>query len=380
MDVQVANIDNWTIESRSPGIANLQMHPAATSPPAGTSTRNRISLDATFGKDEAPLVLKVSPQLTTLPTALTFELDPKLINHTGFEIFSSNVSLVDGTTIPATTPTHSPYAHFHDANSIFPNWENPTIGPFETYFALNNTTGTTQNINGANDIRLSGGSTGGLNPNDSASLTGFGIHQFLNEPGAAGNGPDGTPGGNGGAFYIVLTAGGGAGQDGKFDQVIEGDDRDNTLVGDASHAGSPIALNDLVLGYDGDDTITTGLGNDTVVAGPGDDTIDTDGGNNYILGGPGSDTAIYHAPRALFTVSNSLFSDFTISGAGAFDAVTDVEYFKFSDVTLSRNDLIAGVPSAMMMRTPHSTPAMGCAFAASDLTALSPQAGMFEHS
>jgi Ca2+-binding RTX toxin-like protein len=341
MEAQVANINNWSIESRSPDVANLRMVAPPDPLPAGMSTRNRIALDATLGKDEAPIALKVTPDASAQTGDLTFLLDPTIINDTGFGVFAGDLSLIDGPTVPATSPTHTPFAHFHDA-SVFLNWENPTVGSFETLFASNNTTGTFQNINGANEIRLSGGSAGGIDAGAQSSLTGFGIHQFLNEPGPAGNSVDGSPSGNGGSFYIVLSTGG-AGQNGQFDQVLEGDGGNNTLTGDASHAGSPLPRNDLIFGYDGDDTMNGGLGNDTLVGGNGDDELDGGVGNNHLLGGEGWDTAVFDGARASFIVSTSLFSDFTISnGSDLFDSVTDVENFKFSDVTLSKADLLAG--------------------------------------
>jgi Ca2+-binding RTX toxin-like protein len=301
MEVQVANINNWTVESRSSDISNLRMIVPPSPTPAGMSTRNRIELDATFGRDEAPIALKVTPDASAQAGDLTFLLDPTVINSTGFAIFSADLSLIDGTTVPATAPTHTPFAHFHDTQ-VFPNWENPTVGSFESYFASNNTTGTSQNINGANEIRLSGGVAGGIDAGSQTGLTGFGIHQFLNEPGPNGNSADGSPGGNGGTFYIVLATGD-AGQNGQFDQVLEGDDANNTLTGDASHAGVPLPRNDLIFGYDGNDTLVGGLGNDTLVGGNGDDVLDGGTGNNFLLGGAGTDTAVFDAPRASFAVS-----------------------------------------------------------------------------
>lgn len=344
----VAALNNWIVESNNPYITDLTITLPPTPPPSGSGSRARLAFKADF-QGNAPLAIKVGTGAPgSAPNDQFFIFDPTLVNHTGFDLLRVSFSLVDGLTTPAAAATHTLYAHFHDA-AVFPNWENPTIGPFSSLFSSNNTTGTSQNINGANLLTLSGGATGELASNATAALTGYGVHQFRNVPGPAGNGPEGAAEGNGGDFYIVLSPSG-SGQEGRFDVVKEGDAGPNVITGDANHAGSVLPRNDLLYGYGGDDTLEGGEGNDTLVGGPGNDTLKGGVGNNYILGGEGMDTAVYDLPRSAYLVSTSLFHDFTISrpssgGANPFDAIDGVENFRFADMTFTAAEVVAGVSS-----------------------------------
>jgi len=272
-------VNNWTIESRSPNLTNL------TTPPPTSNGRARIAFTADF-TDDAPIALKVTPGPAATADAVTFIFDPTLINHTGSSWFSADFELVDDVTTPAPGPTHPLYAHFHDGSMpvAFPNWENPTLGPFVCYYGQNVTTGTPQSVHGANQYQLSAGATGEFQNNTSAALTGFGVHEFRTVAGQ-------TSAGNGGEFYIVLAPGG---DSHNFDQVIEGGDGADVLTGDASHFRSPLPRNDLIYGYDGNDTLSGQEGNDTLVGGAGDDTLDGGNGTNLLLGGAGTDTAVFN--------------------------------------------------------------------------------------
>jgi Ca2+-binding RTX toxin-like protein len=209
-----------------------------------------------------------------------------------------------------------------------------------SYTGANVTTGVFQPVNGANQIHLSAGATGEFLNNTSAALKGYGVHQFRTVSGQ-------TPAGNGGDFYVVLAPGG---DSHNYDQVIEGDESGNTLIGDASHFGAPLPRNDLIYGYDGDDTLKGLDGNDTLVGGAGNDTLDGGKGTNLLIGGQGTDTAVFDLPRSSYTVQASLFHQFTVvlpgsGGATVYDSVDSVEYFKFSDMTLSAADVVSGTPS-----------------------------------
>jgi hypothetical protein len=328
-------VDGWTIESQSPYLTNL----TANAPSSTGSTHERVGLTANF-VDDAPIAIKVSSGTAT--GELKFVLDPTLVNHTGSSWFSADFDLVDGITAPLNTPAHTPYAHFHDATDPnFPGWENPTVGPFVSYTGKNVTTGTSQPVNGANQIHLSAGATGEFLNNSSASLRGYGVHQF---PAVAGQ----TPEDSRGDFYIVLAPGG---DSHNFDKVIEGDTGGNTLVGDASHFGAPLPRNDLIYGYDGNDTLLGLDGNDTLIGGAGDDTLDGGTGTNLLIGGTGTDTAIFDLPRSSYTVQTGLFHEFNVilpgsGGATVYDSIDSVEFFKFADVTLSAKDVVSGIPSS----------------------------------
>lgn len=324
-------VNGWSIESQSPYLTNLAMTPS----PDGVA-QARIGFTAEF-LDDAPIAIKVTPGAAT--NDLKFIFDPTLINHTGFSWFSADFDLVDDVTVPVGLPTHTPYAHFHDAsNPSFPNWENPTVGPFVSYTGENVTTGVFQDVNGANQIHLSAGATGEFLNNTSAALKGYGVHQFRTVSGQ-------TAAGNGGDFYVVLAPGG---DSHNYDQVIEGDGNGNPLIGDAAHFGASLPRNDLIYGYGGDDALKGLDGNDTLLGGAGNDILDGGKGTNLLIGGQGSDTAMFDLPRSSYTVQTSLFHQFTVilpgsGGATVFDSVDSVEYFKFSDMTLSAVDVVSGI-------------------------------------
>ena len=103
---------------------------------------------------------------------------------------------------------------------------------------------------------------------------------------------------SGGTFYIVLTP-----NQSHLDYngyiISEGDAGSNVINGDASHAGgAPIPRNDMIFGYDGNDTINGGALDDIFYGGAGDDLITGGSGNDAIKGGAGKDTYIYRPGSA----------------------------------------------------------------------------------
>jgi serralysin len=75
-------------------------------------------------------------------------------------------------------------------------------------------------------------------------------------------------------------------------------------------------------------------------AGAGDDHIGMGGGTDYIYGEAGTDTALFAKSFANYTVVSVSGSQAIISGNGGYDTFLDVEYFQFTDVTKSLQDLL----------------------------------------
>lgn len=120
------------------------------------------------------------------------------------------------------------------------------------------------------------------------------------------------------------------------DRVIVGGNGDDTLT----VLGSTNATVD---GGDGNDTITTGSGDDVVTGGAGDDIIDTGAGNDTIITGQGNDIINAGEGRDVIqVVSASTAFDVTVDGdalvltgsganAGNSVTVTDAEFVTFND-------------------------------------------------
>lgn len=108
--------------------------------------------------------------------------------------------------------------------------------------------------------------------------------------------------------------------------VVTGDANANNLTGTA-----------------GDDTLIGLGGNDTLNGGAGNDTLDGGTGNDYLYGGDGIDTAYYGASSGGFIVYMDTGSFVTVkdvgnttsTGFGLDRLALDIEYIKFSDLTLN---------------------------------------------
>lgn len=92
------------------------------------------------------------------------------------------------------------------------------------------------------------------------------------------------------------------------------------------------AINDLLASYAqhfvgsaGDDTYT-GTGNN--------DTIEGKNGNDTIDGGLGDDTAVYSGNRSSYTLTEGPNGVWSVTGAEGTDTLTNVEFVRFSDLTL----------------------------------------------
>ena len=97
------------------------------------------------------------------------------------------------------------------------------------------------------------------------------------------------------------------------------------------------AGNDTIWTADGDDTLSGGAGNDGVFGGAGDDTID---------GGTGTDTASYSGNWSDYTITENAGTytvvDNRAGSPDGTDILTNVEFFRFADGTLSSDDAVAG--------------------------------------
>ncbi|MBI5256496.1 MAG: Ig-like domain-containing protein [Burkholderiales bacterium] len=84
-------------------------------------------------------------------------------------------------------------------------------------------------------------------------------------------------------------------------------------------------------GGSGSDTLNGGAGDDTLIGGPGNDTLD---------GGDGStDTAVFDGNYASYKVTVS-GRTLTLAGPSGTDQITNVERFRFGDVTKTLNELL----------------------------------------
>lgn len=113
----------------------------------------------------------------------------------------------------------------------------------------------------------------------------------------------------------------------------------DTIVEDAVGGSG----NDEITGNAAANQLIGGAGNDVLIGGAGDDTLIGGPGNDTLDGGDGSaDTAVFDGVAALYsiTVAGNVV---TLTGPSGSDRVSNVERFKFGDVTRLLTDLL---PSA----------------------------------
>jgi ELWxxDGT repeat protein len=94
------------------------------------------------------------------------------------------------------------------------------------------------------------------------------------------------------------------------------------------------SLNDIISGGPGDDHLAGGRGKDILAGGDGNDILVGGIGNDTLDGGAGSDTAVFSGARALYTIS-AIGGGFQVSGPDGIDALTNIEFAKFDDTTVS---------------------------------------------
>ncbi|RZJ29867.1 MAG: hypothetical protein EON85_06085, partial [Brevundimonas sp.] len=114
-------------------------------------------------------------------------------------------------------------------------------------------------------------------------------------------------------------------------------------------AGNPVQASEPIVGTANADTLN-GTSNDDVINGlAGDDVINGGLGNDTIDGGDGVDTAVFSGAIAQSSVSTNGPTT-TVTGPDGTDALTNVEYLRFTDGTLivgaGGGQLFTGTPNA----------------------------------
>ncbi len=316
MHAQVIDVLGWKIEDKSDQLSEWTRSTA-------TGGRENVGFTVTF-TDSAPIAFRVYEGAVGLDH-LRALFNPKVVNSSGRDWPAFTVTYLDGQTSPA--EGHPPFAHFHDSDPRFA-WPDPVVTPWASRAAYNNTTGTSQNINGANEVTFFEGSFATGTTRDWANL---GVHQFPNQDPLYGTG---------GEFYVILTPG----YDSFVEQVKEGEEGPDTITGDLMH-GSLLERRDLVYGHAGDDRVEGVQGNDTLIGGLGNDTLVGGAGADDLYGSEGTDTAVFEGTRASYVVDTGFSGfDFSLrqsSPSGAiYDRASRIEFFQFSDVTLAAADLL----------------------------------------
>jgi Ca2+-binding RTX toxin-like protein len=110
-------------------------------------------------------------------------------------------------------------------------------------------------------------------------------------------------------------------------------------------------------------TLTGSALADTLIGGAGNDTITGGSGNDTINGGDGSDSAVFSGAYANYTKSfNSVTNQYTLianSGNDGTDIVSNVEFFKFSDITAAASSLLGTSNTVPVFTAFASTVATG---------------------
>jgi Ca2+-binding RTX toxin-like protein len=356
-DTSAVSVDGWQFSGHAPYIQNF-----AVIAPHPVANRAQVASTAIFD-DTSPIAIRVT-QLPGTTAGLTYYNNITLVNQSGVDWTTfrvSNVS-VNNTAVQGQTPAehtyHPLFAHFHDASNSqsIPNWVDPTGMSFDTQLGFNTSKNLLTNftdqkgINGADELWMYNGAP--FANGTQQDWQDIGVHQFPLSNAAGG-------GNQGGDFYVVLAPNFWPVHDHiqPTAQVVHEDDGTNSYTGGAH--------NDLVFGYDGDDTLVGGDGDDTLVGGDGDDTLWGQNGSNWLYGGADNDTLIggvdadsrdgdvidggtgrdrvsYHDETASVhvTLSGAEFAHVRIGGADAptYDLIRNVE-----DVTGGvGNDVLTG--------------------------------------
>nr|WP_306666327.1 M10 family metallopeptidase [Bradyrhizobium campsiandrae] len=141
--------------------------------------------------------------------------------------------------------------------------------------------------------------------------------------------------------------------------------------------GDPRSYIENAIGGSGNDSISGNAVANVLDGGAGDDTITGGGGNDTIIGGSGTDTAVYSGAKANYTVSyNSATQTFTITDLrpgtpDGTDIVSGVEYFAFSDGTVSSATFITAANVAPVVSAADLVAAHNQSIAASSLFSVS---------
>ena len=92
---------------------------------------------------------------------------------------------------------------------------------------------------------------------------------------------------------------------------------------------------DVVICNTNGDIVHGGAGNDTVAGGIGNDTLWGDSGSNNLSGGAGIDTAKYAFARNTYAVAHNSNGTLTVTGNGAVDTLSGIEFLSFTDTTIA---------------------------------------------
>ncbi|WP_210496264.1 M10 family metallopeptidase [Microvirga antarctica] len=113
--------------------------------------------------------------------------------------------------------------------------------------------------------------------------------------------------------------------------------------------GDTRSLIENALGGSGDDLITGNGATNRLSGGAGSDTLTGGAGNDSLDGGEGvSDRAVFSGARASYTATAQADGSLVVTdgraGGDGQDRLWAIEVFQFSDATLSRDQLLSGVP------------------------------------
>ena len=160
--------------------------------------------------------------------------------------------------------------------------------------------------------------------------------------------PDANGTGNGAFWQCIWDTGGidTIRYDGKLNATI--DLRAATLVNGDPIAGGAVSQ---AFSIFGGFTIANGVVIENASGGSGNDTIIGNSADNVLNGNGGSDTAVFSGPRAAYTITN-IGSDFQISGPDGTDLLTNIEFAKFDDTTVTLTASTTAAPGLFVYHAP----------------------------
>ncbi len=110
--------------------------------------------------------------------------------------------------------------------------------------------------------------------------------------------------------------------------------------------------------------ITGTSGADTLTGTAANDTLEGDGGNDMIDGGSGTDTAVFRGARSNYTFNTLANGDLQViskDGIDGTDTLRSIEILKFSDMSVSRADVVAAAADVTPPPKPTVVVAMNAA-------------------
>jgi len=95
-----------------------------------------------------------------------------------------------------------------------------------------------------------------------------------------------------------------------------------------------------------------GFGADTIIGNDADNTITGGGGNDNVDGGTGTDTVVINATFGSAAVTELANGSIRVTTSQGTDTYSNVEFFEFSDQTVSATVLLGGSPGQTIIGTP----------------------------